>query len=86
MQREKTVIASLAMLLCGSMAFGQAGDPVVMTVNGKPVLRSEFEYAYQNRNANGVIDRKTVAEYADLFVNYKLKVEAALEARLDTLN
>ena len=85
MQREKTVIASLAMLLCGSMAFGQAGDPVVMTVNGKPVLRSEFEYAYQKSNANGVIDRKTVAEYADLFVNYKLKVEAALEARLDTL-
>lgn len=85
MQREKTVIVSLAMLLCGSMAFGQAGDPVVMTVNGKPVLRSEFEYAYQKSNANGVIDRKTVAEYADLFVNYKLKVEAALEARLDTL-
>ena len=85
MQREKTVIVSLAMLLCGSMAFGQAGDPVVMTVNGKTVLRSEFEYAYQKSNANGVIDRKTVAEYADLFVNYKLKVEAALEARLDTL-
>ena len=85
MQREKTVIASLAMLLCGSMAFGQADDAVVMTVNGKPVLRSEFEYAYQKSNANGVIDRKTVAEYADLFVNYKLKVEAALEARLDTL-
>ena len=41
----KNFILLSAMLLCGSMAFGQAGDPVVMTVNGKPVLRSEFEYS-----------------------------------------
>lgn len=85
MQKRKSVIISLAMLLCGSMAFGQSNDPVVMTVNGKPVLRSEFEYAYRKNNSAGVIDRKSVAEYAELFVNYKLKVEAALAARLDTL-
>lgn len=85
MQKRKSVIISLAMLLCGSMVFGQSNDPVVMTVNGKPVLRSEFEYAYRKNNSAGVIDRKSVAEYAELFVNYKLKVEAALAARLDTL-
>ena len=60
-------------------------DPVVMTVNGKPVLRSEFEYSYNKNNSEGVIDKKSVKEYVDLFVNYKLKVEAALDARMDTL-
>ena len=62
-----------------------AQDPVVMTVNGKPVPRSEFEYSYNKNNSEGVIDKKSVDEYVDLFVNYKLKVQAALDARLDTL-
>ena len=74
-----------AMLLCGSMAFAQI-DPTIMTINGQPVSRSEFEYSYNKNNSNGVIDKKTVKEYVDLFVNYKLKVQAALDARLDTLS
>ena len=59
-------------------------DPVIMTVAGTPVLRSEFEYSYNKNNTDGVIDKKTVEEYVDLFINYKLKVQAALDARLDT--
>ena len=73
-----------AMLLSGSIAFAQV-DPVVMTIAGKPVTRSEFEYSYNKNNSEGVIDKKTVDEYVDLFVNYKLKVQAALDARLDTM-
>ena len=59
-------------------------DPIIMTVAGKPVPRSEFEYSYNKNNTDGVIDKKTVEEYVDLFVNYKLKVQAALDARIDT--
>ena len=65
---------------------GESPDPVVMRINGKDVLRSEFEYKYNKNNTDGVIDKKTVDEYVDLFINYKLKVEAALDARLDTLS
>ena len=67
-------------------AFGQASDPTIMTVNGVDVPRSEFEYSYNKNNAEGVIDKKTVEEYVDLFINYKLKVAAALDARLDTMS
>lgn len=74
------------MLLSGGMACAQQTDPVVMKINGVPILRSEFEYSYNKNNSDGVIDRKTVDEYADLFINYKLKVAAALDARLDTLS
>ena len=56
-----------------------------MTVNGQPVLRSEFEYSYNKNNSEGVIDKKSVEEYVDLFVNYKLKVAAAIDAHYDTL-
>ena len=73
-----------ALLLAAGVATAQ-DDPTVMTINGQPVARSEFEYSYNKNNAEGVIDKKTVEQYVDLFVNYKLKVAAALEARLDTL-
>ena len=76
---------SVAGLLCSLAVSAQVNDPVIMTVGGKPVLRSEFEYSYNKNNTDGVIDRKTVEEYVELFVNYKLKVAAALEERFDTL-
>ncbi|WP_434502917.1 peptidylprolyl isomerase [Prevotella sp.] len=85
MRCKKTISVLIAMLLNGSMVFAQSVDPVIMTVNGKPVLRSEFEYSYNKNNSNGVIDKKSVDDYVDLFINYKLKVEAALDARLDTM-
>ena len=61
-------------------------DPIVMRINGASVTRSEFEYNYNKNNSEGVIDKKSVDEYVDLFVNYKLKVLAALDHQLDTLS
>jgi peptidyl-prolyl cis-trans isomerase SurA len=59
-------------------------EPVVMTVNGVPVTRSEFVYSYHKNNGTGQADRMPVEAYAERYANYKLKVAAALEARLDT--
>ena len=61
-------------------------DPIVMHINGTPVTRSEFEYNYNKNNSEDVLDKKDVKEYAQLFVNYKLKVLAAMDAHLDTLS
>ena len=73
------------MLLSGMAAVAQTGnDPIVMTVAGVDVPRSEFEYSYNKNNTDGVIDKKTVEEYVELFVNYKMKVQAALDERIDT--
>jgi peptidyl-prolyl cis-trans isomerase SurA len=57
-----------------------------MTINGVAVPRSEFEYSFNKNNGEGVIDKLSVDEYVTLFVNYKLKVAAALDAKLDTLS
>lgn len=67
-----------------SVLLAQTNDPIIMTVAGVSVPRSEFEYSYNKNNTDGVIDKKTVEEYVDLFVNYKLKVQAALDAHIDT--
>ncbi len=84
-----TLLASaFALLSIGSVVATAApdDDPVIMTINGKPVLRSEFEYSYNKNNGPEVLDHKTVEEYVELFVNYKRKVEAALDAKYDTLS
>ena len=73
-------------VLCASNLMAQTNDPVIMKIAGKPVTRSEFEYSYNKNNSEGVIDKKTVEEYVELFVNYKLKVQAALDERMDTLS
>ena len=89
MRKNKLIMAiSLSFILYPLYflsAFGQSGDPVIMTVNGVQVPRSEFEYSFNKNNGDGVIDKKSVDEYVDLFINYKLKVAAALDARLDTM-
>lgn len=75
----------LAVALLSTLTItAQNNDPVIMTVAGVDVPRSEFEYSYNKNNTDGVIDKKTVEEYVDLFINYKLKVQAALDAHIDT--
>ena len=61
-------------------------DPVIMTIAGQPVTRSEFEYNYNKNNSENVIDKKDIEEYVDMFINYKLKVKAAEDAGLDTVS
>lgn len=58
-------------------------DPVLMRVNGREILRSEFEYAYRRyaERSNAQLSPK---EYAALFAQSELKVEAARAAGLDT--
>ena len=85
---KKTFLAPAIALLdltCAAVSAVADDDPVIMTINGKPVPRSEFEYSYNKNNGEDVIDHKTVEEYVELFVNYKRKVEAALEAKYDTM-
>ncbi|MBO7467081.1 MAG: peptidylprolyl isomerase [Bacteroidaceae bacterium] len=72
-------------LMWGLVALAHDDDPVVMTVNGVDVPRSEFEYSYNKNNSDAVVDRVGLEEYVDLFVNYKLKVAAALDEHFDTI-
>lgn len=82
--RYNRIYAMAAGLLMGLSAFAQS-DPVVMSVNGKDITRSEFEYSYRKNNSDGVIEKTTVEQYAQLYANFKLKVAAAEEAKYDTI-
>jgi len=63
----------------------QTNDPVIMTVNGHDVRKSEFEYIYNKNNNEESIEKKSLEEYVELFKNFKLKVAEAEAQHLDTL-
>lgn len=81
----KKLLFAFCAAIVAQTASAQVDDPIVMTVNGEDVTRSEFEYSYNKNNTDLVVDKASLDEYVELFVNYKLKVAAAKEERLDTM-
>ena len=75
----------LSILLLGASVFGFAQeDPVLMTINGEPVMLSEFMYIYEKNNQESSLEKKTMEEYLELFINFKLKVTEAIAQGVDT--
>ena len=81
---KSPVIKLFAFLALSTSSFAQTTNPVLMTINNKPVLKTEFEYIYNKNNSNNSLDKKTLDEYVDLFINFKLKVEEAKSQGIDT--
>lgn len=60
-------------------------DPVLLTIGGKNISKSEFEKIYKKNNTkDAAFDKKSLNDYLELYVNYKLKVTEAEAMRLDT--
>lgn len=81
----KNLLPAFCAVMFALPMMAQIDDPIVMTVNGEDVTRSEFEYSYNKNNTDLVVDKASLDEYVELFVNYKLKVAAAKDAQLDTM-
>ena len=61
-----------------------AQSETLMTINGKAVSAEEFLYIYEKNNQAGAVDPKTMDEYLDMFINFKLKVTEAESQGIDT--
>lgn len=81
---KKTWLGVLLLAVTCASTFAKTDDPVVMTINGTPVVKSEFEYFYNKNNQQDLAEEKSFDEYVQMFVNYKLKVAEALSRGIDT--
>ena len=79
----KKTFLSILLLGASILMFGQQ-DQVLMTINDQPIMASEFLYIYEKNNQEGSLDKKTMDEYLDLFINFKLKVTEAIAQGVDT--
>ncbi len=79
------LFALIFMVLSVSPAFAQDKDPVILSVAGEEITKSEFLNVYMKNNVNSeVLDRKSLEEYMELFINFRLKVHEAQVLGLDT--
>jgi len=84
MAQLKTVLALVLFLPC--LLAAQQNDPVLFTVHKTPVHVSEFSYIYAKTNGkNADFSRKSLEEYLDLYVKFKLKVHKARDLQIDTI-
>ena len=59
-------------------------NKTLLVVDGQTVSVGEFQYIYGKNNSGTVIDKRSLEEYKDLFINFKLKVAEAERQGLDT--
>ena len=88
----KKTLLSIVLLGASMLSFSQnettlaanSQDQVLMTINGEPIMASEFLYIYEKNNQESSLEKKTMQEYLDLFINFKLKVTEAIAQGVDT--
>jgi peptidyl-prolyl cis-trans isomerase SurA len=83
----KRLVLSVA---CSSVVFSlyAQNSDVLMTIGKENVTKKEFEYVFKknnNKNASKP-DEKSLREYLDLYINFKLKVIEAKSLGMDTVN
>lgn len=87
MKRVLTTFLAVIICACYYSGLAQTNDPVLLTVSGEKVTKSEFLAVYMKNNIKGdSMDRKSLEEYLELYINFKLKVKEAEEMGLDTVS
>jgi len=79
----KRYIPIFLQLLLASTLWAQNTDPVIMTVGGSEIKKSEFEYFYRKNYTDDPGQKNDLNTYADLYLNFKLKVQAAIDEGID---
>ena len=79
------LVSFLLFITIANSIFAQ--EDVLFTIGNTKVKKSEFEYIYKKNNINNKADysKKSLEEYLDLYVNFRLKVQESLSLGLDTL-
>jgi peptidyl-prolyl cis-trans isomerase SurA len=77
---SKAAVATLLIFIAAT-----ADAQVLFTYGGKAVTKNEFLKAYNKNNSEGKPTEKSYRDYLELYIRFKLKVQAALDKKLDTL-
>lgn len=84
---KRIIWISLVCLFIYNSAFTQQKGEILVTIGNETATRAEFERIYlKNNQMVGETDRKSLEEYFDLFVIYKLKVAEAKALGLQNSN
>jgi peptidyl-prolyl cis-trans isomerase SurA len=80
-------LTGMIMLLSVATTFGQTNDDdaTLLTIDNAKITKGEFVRIYKKNNTKDTqIDNKSLNDYLELFINFKLKVLEAEKLGLDT--
>ncbi|HPO65803.1 MAG TPA: hypothetical protein PKY76_07575, partial [Bacteroidales bacterium] len=86
MRKVFAVLSFVTFLFFNNTVQSQQNDPVIVTIGPKKITKSEFLRTYTKNNPEGKFDRKSLDDYMQLFINFKLKVIEAEHLGMDTLS
>lgn len=80
-------IVLITLMFFGLLTAQTNQNDVLFTVDNNPITIKEFERVYTKNNINNQADysRKSLEEYLNLYINFKLKVKEAEQQQLDTI-
>ena len=77
---------SLLILFCAFWSLNQISiAQTILTIDDLEVSKSEFENIFKKNNRDSLITKEALDEYAELFINFKLKVLEAERLQYDTI-
>ena len=77
---SKAALASLLIFMTAS-----ANAQVLFTYGGKAVTKNEFLKAYNKNNSDTKPTDQAYHDYLELYIRFKLKVQAAFDKKMDTI-
>lgn len=82
----KKIVFIFSLSLIGLLAYNQSSSNTLMKIDDREISSEEFLRVYnKNNNITPESEKKSIDEYVDLFVNYKLKVIEAENRGYDTI-
>ena len=83
---KRNIILGSILSLLATGSYAQQSDPqILMTVGNRPVALSEFKAMYYNNlSKDSLKNPKALDNYLKLFIEFRLKVNCAIDARIDT--
>lgn len=80
----RKVFSLLIATLAFQFSFCQSDSPTLLTINNHKVSKAEFLRIYEKNSNIATEEKKSIDEYLQLFINYKLKVIEAENLGYDT--
>src|SRR5210317_944105 len=83
MFRKISFTLIFAFFICLNL-FSQDTEETLITFDDESISTQDFIKVYLKNNSGEMIQKSTVDEYLDLYINFKLKVKEAVNAGYDT--
>lgn len=85
MKFSKYLFLSFFMLIFMQLSFAQNAQKTLLTVGDDEISAEDFWNIYKKNNTEKSIDKKSIDEYLNLYINFRLKVNEAKSMKKDTL-